>query len=230
MKTTKFVRVAAIVMTLVLALSVASFAAVDFVDSIGFKPLPPFEVTETPDGVDVIVTPIAKADEVTDEKLDKNIKNLKDAYAQLKDAKTLTDIVKEADLKKVLGVKDGYKYDVNNLEVANLFDFWSSDGKGYETSFDLALGEKDLFAVLFKDLDGNWSVLSADSVKVAGGKATVTLPANGSVAFLVDVDGQSDIVPDTSDPAQIGIWVAVIAVAGIALAVVLVSLKKKKEN
>lgn len=134
----------------------------------------------------VVVTPVSKSKKATPEvkaTLDK-------AYKQIKNAKSLKDLVPDIEthlksLSKNLKVEDMVTRDLFNISVNKDTEEYLKAGNSIQLSFQLGVKANEK-VVCMTYVDGKWTVVDKAKVKVnKDGTVTVEFTAAGPVAFAV---------------------------------------------
>lgn len=134
----------------------------------------------------VVITPVSKSKKATPEvkaALDK-------AYKQIKDAKSLKDLVPDIEthlksLSKTLKVEDMVTRDLFNISVNKETEQYLKNGNSLKLSFQLGV-KPNTKVVCMTLVDGKWTVIDQSKVKVnKDGTVTVEFTSAGPVAFAV---------------------------------------------
>lgn len=164
-----------------------------------------------PEG-ELIITPVSKAD---DSDISDDVKDLlKDLYEDLVNGDS----------------KLPYPSGINSADmvIRDLFDVsvkgdYDLDDNGLKITFDLGVnGKTEIFGFIY--MNGEWIALQ-NLVNNGNGTVTVVLPGEGQVAFAVAADATTTPDP-TGDPANITLWVVLMAVSAAALVAVVFSRRK----
>ena len=112
------------------------------------------------------------------------------AYKQIKDAKSLKDLVPDIEthlksLSKTLKVEDMVTRDLFNISVNKETEQYLKNGNSLKLSFQLGV-KPNTKVVCMTLVDGKWTVIDQSKVKVnKDGTVTVEFTSAGPVAFAV---------------------------------------------
>lgn len=168
-------------------------------------------VDHIPEG-GLIITPVSKAD---DADIPEDVKDLlKDLYEDLVNGDSKLPYpsgINSADMviRDLFDVSVKGDYDLNGSELKLIFDVGVN-------------GKTEIFGFIF--MDGQWIALQ-NLVNNGDGTVTVVLPGEGQVAFAVAADATTTPDP-TGDPANITLWIVLMAVSAVALIAVVFSRRK----
>ncbi len=214
------------VVVLLLSLSVSTFAAA-VVPSIEEKKAP--ELAADANGIVGHIT-TASGEALTDEKedcikitpvTDTANEDLKKAYAEIKDAKKLSDVFKD--------LKDADKLVVRDLfEISLVCDHADklTGGNLLNVTFKMNVkADVPVYAML--KANGTWKQVT---VKNNGnGTVTAALDSEGVVAFLVPASSVG-MSPDTGDSSSLTLWISLLAGSLVLIVMVAVLLRKRTVN
>ena len=136
----------------------------------------------------IIITPVSKAKDAS-----KAIKTeLETAYKQIKEAKSLKDLVPDID-KHLKSISNTLK--VENMVVRDLFDVTIDqetekllkNGNSVQLTFKLDVKATDKVVCLYQDNEGKWKAIDKSRVKNnKDGTVTVNITESGPIAFVVE--------------------------------------------
>lgn len=151
-------------------------------------------------------------------------KMIEEAYAEIKDASDLTDLVAElADVAEELNIT------TEGLSVSALFDV-NCTIKNHET-ITLKLKDPDAFknfVALLHYTDGEWEIV--EGAKVDGDKLTFSADSFSPFAVVVATEIKSAPKTGVDFPAEIGLIAACAVLFGAAGVCLFVAAKKKRTN
>jgi hypothetical protein len=201
-------------------MTVAAFAAPEgFVHSPTGRPAPgivTFDPADDDCSAKLVITPYGDKDALPE-----------DIKKQLE--KAFDDIINADNLKDLC---DGLADVVGNktAKVSDLFNVHTTDCKTHDdhVDFDVVLEAdnlKNFAGLMYRDNDGKW-VLVKDA-KVSGNHLKFSLDNfDGAAPFAIVVTTGTN-APQTGDTGYTHVYLTIMAVSGLALAVVLVASKKK---
>lgn len=210
---------------LVVSAGVLAFAQGGFVSSPSGNDAPEVEEVIYEEGSckpEVVVTPYSERDTLDEEKEE----DMNEAY---------NDIAENEDLTKMCpalsGVAASKGINPKNLAVSDLFDVsvYHSLPHDYCGSITVRLSAetiKNFVALLHRASNGEWEVVP--DVIVDMSESTITFSAMDFSPYAIVVDKDATSLPNTG--SMLYIPAIVMAVSGISLVAVLVSLKKKKQE
>jgi hypothetical protein len=183
---------------------------------------------------EIVITAVADtATELTQEAQEK----MDNAYEQIQNASSLTELVPELDdILETLG----FEGTVEDLVVQDLFDISVSDdvkeylaaGNTLTIRFDLEMDPDDLAIVLHNYEDDNWEVVDSEVNEDGSVDATFTSLSPVAIAVdslnvEVDTSANAPTSPQTgTDHPVTGIFVAVLLVCAVVVGTVLIRRKK----
>ncbi len=244
-----------LVATVLLSVPFSCLAAVDFVQSITYKPNPEIVIIDEEDGrfiigyvrdqngniigieyLDcIVVTPVSGA-EKSDKIPDDAKKSLLDEYKKLTDPNYKLSDVEGLD-DKIKKETDG-KYGADDMVIRDLFDIsmicddaekLNEEGNYIDLKFNLGIGKNEyITAMVF--VNGKWTPIKK-LVNNGDGTVTGTFESLGHVAFLVPSDAPSGNMSPTGDTSiqnNLFLWIAVMVVAAVVFVVMFFVLRKKR--
>lgn len=216
----KKVLVFCLALVMLLSVSVTAFAAGSFIESPSNNKAPEIVDSENESEdctAKLVVTPYSERDKLDDEQR----KNIEKAYEIISTTDDLTKLNDE--LEKIAKEKE---IDGKDLAVSDLFNigFTGCDDHDNHGDFKVKLNSETLdnFVALLGFDGNNWRVYKDVKVEKDGIVFLTDVPEN----FAIVVNTGAGSPPPTGDNSKIYLWIMI--AAGSALAVVLLSLNKKR--
>lgn len=211
-------------------LSVGSFAAPGrFVSSPSGNPAPrlvSFEPTDDECTGQLDVISYAERDA-----LPADLKTLiETVYAEIAGTDDLTSL--SADLSKLAS---DMNLDSKALAVSDLFDMHIVNCNQHEGhfNFNIVLSAETLdkfVALLHMNENGEWELVENAKVTNNGENLEFSVKSFSPFAIVVNTEGESDVPPETGDHAIIYVYAGIMLVAVLAIVVVFVVIKRRKQK
>lgn len=211
-------------------LSVGSFAAPGrFVSSPSGNPAPrlvSFEPTDDECTGQLNVISYAERDS-----LPADLKTLiETVYAEIAGTDDLTSL--SADLSKLAS---DMNLDSKALAVSDLFDMNIVNCNQHEGhfNFNIVLSAETLdkfVALLHMNENGEWELVENAKVTNNGENLEFSVKSFSPFAIVVNTEGESDVPPETGDHAIIYVYAGIMLVAVLAIVVVFVVIKRRKQK
>ncbi|MBR5272368.1 MAG: hypothetical protein IKU25_03115 [Clostridia bacterium] len=224
-------KVLAVILALVMvvATGVYAFAANNFVSSPSGRPVPGLIIGENTDEdcfAWLKITSFLDRHTLDEEKRDE----FENAYQQVLDSEDLSDL--NSDLKTIA---DALGIPTSALLVSDFFDiswFGCDDHRDHDGYFRIQIQPELLnnFVALMHYYNGEWVIV--DSAEVIGDGDILSFKVDDLSPFAIVVnEGDSPIEPPFGgDNTMLMLYVALMAVSGIALVVVGVKIKRERKN
>lgn len=217
-----------LMMVMVVSMSVTAFAAPNgFVSSPSGNAAPvliSFKASDEDCTAALHITPYGERDEISD-----TLRTmLEKAYNEISNSVDLTKL--NADLAKIAADK---KIDGKNLAVSDLFDIHVTgcDYHDEHVDFDITLDVDTLnhfVGLLHMNKDGKWELVPDAEVTNNGEHLKFSVDSFSPFAIVVDAGSQGN-TPQTGDNSMIYVYVIISAVCALAIIVLAVKLRKKRD-
>ncbi len=224
----KKVLVICLAMLMVVGMSVNAFAASNaFVSSPSKNPAPELieGINESEDCTgNAFITSYGDRDSLSEE----DRKQIEKAYEDILATTDLTTI--NSDLKELAS---NLNVNAANLSVSDLFNIGHENCDDHDSHGDFTVTINaemlDRFVGLLYYSNGKWELIKDVKIENVNGEMQLKFASEGvsSYAIVVDTTEAQGVSPETGDNSRIHIYMIVMAVS--ALAIVLVSLKSKKQ-